>query len=172
MKKNWTEAKAFCNNIAPNAHLTSISTAFESVELNALTINTKDISSCDQIWIGAFDPQLNGQFVWSDGTPFEYSIWLTGEPNLQYQCVSSSWEKSRSWKTTDCSLENCFICEVHMNDCFNNRSGANNCCQLSDCNIDCCPNNHDRNYSTINDYTTSDDGADWDYDGARHDHNC
>uniref|UniRef100_A0A914VHG4 Uncharacterized protein n=1 Tax=Plectus sambesii TaxID=2011161 RepID=A0A914VHG4_9BILA len=115
-KKNWTEAKAFCNNIAPNAHLTSISTAFESVELNAFTINAEDISSCDQIWIGASDPQLNGQFVWSDGTPLEYSIWQTGEPNLQYQCVSSSWEKSRNWKTTDCSLENCFICEVHMDD--------------------------------------------------------
>uniref|UniRef100_A0A914UL42 Uncharacterized protein n=1 Tax=Plectus sambesii TaxID=2011161 RepID=A0A914UL42_9BILA len=113
-KKNWTEAQAFCNNILPNAHLTSISTAFESVELNAFTINTDNISSCDQMWIGASDFNVSGQFVWSDGTPFEYSIWQTGKPDLHYQCISSSWKRSRSWKTTNCSIENCFICEMSM----------------------------------------------------------
>uniref|UniRef100_A0A914W4W2 Uncharacterized protein n=1 Tax=Plectus sambesii TaxID=2011161 RepID=A0A914W4W2_9BILA len=110
-KKNWTQAKEHCNSMALNVHLASVSTAFESVELNALTLNTDKISSCDQVWIGAYDSLVNGTFVWSDGTPFEYSIWQTGEPNLRHQCVSSSWNTSRSWKTTDCNTENCFICK-------------------------------------------------------------
>uniref|UniRef100_A0A914VWG1 Fibrinogen C-terminal domain-containing protein n=1 Tax=Plectus sambesii TaxID=2011161 RepID=A0A914VWG1_9BILA len=77
--KNWIEAEAFCNNIALNVHLASINSEVESVELNALTFNTADSSSSDQVWIGASDSHVNGQFLWSDGRPFQYSKWQTGD---------------------------------------------------------------------------------------------
>uniref|UniRef100_A0A914VAQ0 Uncharacterized protein n=1 Tax=Plectus sambesii TaxID=2011161 RepID=A0A914VAQ0_9BILA len=113
-KKIWFDADAYCTNAAPNAHLTSITSAFENYNVDAVATSTLNASACDQFWIGGNDFNVNGQFAWADGSPWQYTNWAPGQPDLTQNCVSSSALKTRLWKTEDCGVENCFICEMYM----------------------------------------------------------
>ena len=64
-------------------------------------------------WIGLNDRHNESQFVWSDGTPYNssvYSNWKLGEPNDQAgeDCV----ELHRTqWNDNGCNKEFAYICE-------------------------------------------------------------
>uniref|UniRef100_A0A914V515 Uncharacterized protein n=1 Tax=Plectus sambesii TaxID=2011161 RepID=A0A914V515_9BILA len=114
-KKIWSDAEAFCENSAPNAHLTSILSAFEQSNIDAITCETSSVILCDQLWIGGNDFNNTNQFMWSDGRPFTYANWNQGQPDLSNQCVSAQTRTTGKWKTQPCQTENCFICESYPN---------------------------------------------------------
>ena len=72
-KKNWNDAERTCNEFG--AHLTSI----HSQEEVDFTSSLQDSSTLQQLWIGG---QRSGSvFQWIDGTTFDFTYWLTNEPN-------------------------------------------------------------------------------------------
>lgn len=59
-------------------HLTSIHSFAE----NTFVRNFADTAGqLRGVWIGLSDFAIEGTFVWSDGTPFDYANWNAGEPN-------------------------------------------------------------------------------------------
>uniref|UniRef100_A0A914W9W5 Uncharacterized protein n=1 Tax=Plectus sambesii TaxID=2011161 RepID=A0A914W9W5_9BILA len=113
-KKIWFDAEAFCKNAQPNAHLTSIASAFENANANAVVVSTSSVSDCHQFWIGGNDIDQTGQFGWIDGRAWGYANWAAGQPHLNQQCVSSAARTNGQWKTEPCGNQNCFICEMYM----------------------------------------------------------
>ena len=56
-------------------------------------------------WLGGQrDPANPVNFVWSDGTPWDYSNWVEGQPEGQgvEECVQD-WDNGNGWNHTTCS---------------------------------------------------------------------
>ena len=66
------------------------------------------------MWIGLNDRTKQREFVWSDGTPFNgsiYSIWRDGEPNDwlgKEDCVELY---NNGWNDLACSRNHYYMCE-------------------------------------------------------------
>uniref|UniRef100_A0A914XD92 C-type lectin domain-containing protein n=1 Tax=Plectus sambesii TaxID=2011161 RepID=A0A914XD92_9BILA len=78
-KRIWFDAEAYCQNAQPNAHLTTIGSAFENSNVDAIVLSTSAASNCHQFWIGANDIDQTGQFAWMDGSPWGYANWASVE---------------------------------------------------------------------------------------------
>uniref|UniRef100_A0A914WC03 Uncharacterized protein n=1 Tax=Plectus sambesii TaxID=2011161 RepID=A0A914WC03_9BILA len=121
-KATWSEAEQHCRQAA--SHLTSVTSAFETSNLNSLVQNSLLIGPLDQVWIGASGINQDDRFVWTDGTPMSYTNWRIGEPYLLFSCVSSAAGSTAKWSTENCQTKNAFICEHYMvptdrpTDCF------------------------------------------------------
>ena len=69
-------------------------------------------------WIGANDIEREGHFKWSDGSPFSFKFWWTGEPNNRgsrgpEDCVQLKQAKyRRAWNDLACSFRHPFICKI------------------------------------------------------------
>uniref|UniRef100_A0A914X5E8 Uncharacterized protein n=1 Tax=Plectus sambesii TaxID=2011161 RepID=A0A914X5E8_9BILA len=110
----WFGAEGFCTNAGSNAYLTSITSAFENADVDAIVLNTPSVSVCHQFWIGAYDSNRNGNFTWVDGKPWGYASWAPGQSDRTQPCVSSAALAKGVWKTENCGADNCFICEMYM----------------------------------------------------------
>uniref|UniRef100_A0A914WYD5 Uncharacterized protein n=1 Tax=Plectus sambesii TaxID=2011161 RepID=A0A914WYD5_9BILA len=121
-KATWFDAEQYCRQTT--SHLTSVTTAFETSNLNSLVQNNPAVGPLDQIWIGASGINQDEKFVWTDGTPMSYTNWRIGEPYLLFSCVSSTAGNTGKWSTEKCQTKNAFICEHYMvptdrpTDCF------------------------------------------------------
>ncbi|XP_073701197.1 ladderlectin-like [Garra rufa] len=49
--------------------------------------------SSTQCWAGTHDGEKEGEWLWSDGTAYDYTNWCTGEPNGSgnENCVEINW---------------------------------------------------------------------------------
>uniref|UniRef100_A0A914W1W5 Fibrinogen C-terminal domain-containing protein n=1 Tax=Plectus sambesii TaxID=2011161 RepID=A0A914W1W5_9BILA len=111
----WSDAEAFCTFTGPNAHLTSITSAFENGNVNAVVTGTWSDWGCGQFWIGGNANAQNGNFAWADDiSPWQYTNWAPGQPDFTQHCVSSMARVTGQWKTESCGVENCFICEMYL----------------------------------------------------------
>jgi len=75
-KLGWNDAEAFCqgeSQLGFTGHLASV----HSTEENDFIIE----GFGTRTWIGATDVENEGQWKWSDYTPFDYENWAVGEPN-------------------------------------------------------------------------------------------
>jgi cysteine-rich repeat protein len=72
--QTWSGAEAAC--VAWNGHLISISSddEFDMASKISDAIGTP-------AWIGLTDQAAEGQYVWTDGTPYVFKKWEPGEPN-------------------------------------------------------------------------------------------
>ncbi|XP_016402760.1 galactose-specific lectin nattectin-like, partial [Sinocyclocheilus rhinocerous] len=68
-------------------------------------------SSSTRCWIGAHDGEQEGQWVWSDGTPYDFTYWGSGEPNNlgTENCGELNWSSNR-WNDATCSTSLGYIC--------------------------------------------------------------
>ena len=110
---SWTEAEAAA--VAAGGHLASI----QSAQQNQLIIGTLGANR----WIGLNDVTTEGTFVWSDGSPVDYTNWALGEPSFNdYVYVSSD---GRWYTIGDTSLGNSFgVIEMVAEAGAPERSGA------------------------------------------------
>jgi len=66
-------------------------------------------------FLGARDWPEEGEFVWQDGTPFDYSNWSEGEPNDNAgaeDCVIFGQRNSPQWNDVYCGVYTAFVCRV------------------------------------------------------------
>uniref|UniRef100_A0A8C0Y7M3 C-type lectin domain-containing protein n=1 Tax=Cyprinus carpio carpio TaxID=630221 RepID=A0A8C0Y7M3_CYPCA len=72
--ETWIAAERNC--IALHANLASVHNEQENDFLIGLLP-----SSTTRCWLGVQDAVEEGQWLWSDGTPYDYSNWCSNEPN-------------------------------------------------------------------------------------------
>ena len=101
-KLSWENARAVC--LGFEGDLVSIKT---EKEMKFLTFKMH------AAWIGLNDRLIEGQYVWSDGTTFNSSVfnnWADGEPSkgAHFDCVET---KDGKWNDQSCSVERVYICE-------------------------------------------------------------
>ncbi|MFM7262008.1 MAG: C-type lectin domain-containing protein, partial [bacterium] len=73
----WTAAEAL--GISLGGHLVSIN---DAAEQEFVWQNFRTLGGLDRrIWIGFSDQNVEGSFVWSDGSVAKYTNWNAGEPN-------------------------------------------------------------------------------------------
>jgi C-type mannose receptor len=105
---SWTDAEAEC--VLRGGHLASVSSAHEQSVLETLLKNVNTTA-----WIGLGDSASEGSFVWSDGTPYSYTHWYTGEPNggAAVDCVSMGGGSPASfyWRDDYCTVLKRYLCE-------------------------------------------------------------
>jgi len=68
--KTWKDARDYC--LRMKADLASIHTLEENIFIGNLAVTTP-------IWIGGL--RVGSNWVWSDGSLFDYTNWILGEPN-------------------------------------------------------------------------------------------
>ena len=69
--KYWSDARTYCR--ANYYDLASIHSSTENAAVAALCP--------DDCWIGGSDAAQEGTWTWSDGTPWDYTSWMSGQPN-------------------------------------------------------------------------------------------
>ncbi|XP_068950199.1 low affinity immunoglobulin epsilon Fc receptor isoform X1 [Petaurus breviceps papuanus] len=103
--KTWSQAKFAC--VSLQGRLVSIKSKEEQAFLTQKA-NKKGS------WIGLRDLDIEGEFVWMDGSPLNYSNWSPGEPNNQGQgedCVAMRANNGR-WNDANCrGQQESWICE-------------------------------------------------------------
>ena len=65
----------------------------------------------NDIWMGGHD-FVEGDWKWTDGTPFGYTKWWHGEPNDDGQEDCMSLRIGETWNDQSCHRENKFICKI------------------------------------------------------------
>ena len=86
-------------------------------------------------WLGGrIDPGNSSNFVWSDGTTWDYTNWAKGQPSYNYgstieDCVHL-WEaghlpasEHHKWNDVPCSHERNFVCKKGTIEEKNNHTG-------------------------------------------------
>jgi hypothetical protein len=73
--KTWTEARSHCESL--NGYLVTITSEEEQNFLFDQMLR----HSGQDIWAGATDKDVEGDWRWVTGEPFEYQNWRKGEPN-------------------------------------------------------------------------------------------
>jgi len=108
--KTWNEAEAFCQQ--ENGHLASIT----SEAINQYVregMNSRDLGNT---WIGGNDIDEEGAWKWTDGSPFDFTYWNSGEPNNSggdEDCMHATGiehEVGETWNDRICSDSLSFLC--------------------------------------------------------------
>ncbi|XP_043104309.1 ladderlectin-like [Puntigrus tetrazona] len=100
----WIAAEKSCLSL--DANLASVHNKLENDFLLSL------VPSSSRCWIGGHDGVQEGQWVWSDGTPYEYTSWCPTEPNNlgTENCGEINWTSNRCWNDASCATSMPYIC--------------------------------------------------------------
>ncbi|XGW20759.1 hypothetical protein V3C99_004052 [Haemonchus contortus] len=109
-KRSWEQAEAYCES--RSGHLTSIHNKKDIAVIKSLG----DPDECKSYWTGGqcrYDT-----CSWKEGSAFNFRKIRRSHAKSAYQCIESLFEKG-SWRPSDCSKKNCFVCETSevMSDC-------------------------------------------------------
>lgn len=107
--QTWNDARDSCR--ADEGDLLSVGNKLEMDFINE--ISARFVYHRQHLWIGLNDLNEENKFVWSDGTPFNpsvYNNWGPGEPNnfLGEHCVELF---NKVWNDNICTKEFGYICE-------------------------------------------------------------
>ncbi|KTF88117.1 hypothetical protein cypCar_00026293 [Cyprinus carpio] len=102
---NWITAERNCQSL--DANLASVHNKLENDFLMSLLP-----SSSTHIWVGVHDGEQEGQWLWSDGTSYDYTNWCAGEPNNAgvENCMDINWTSNRCWNDLPCSYQISYVC--------------------------------------------------------------
>ena len=105
-KKAWLEAVQTCN--AEGAHLVSINSAAENHFVHSIVTYMDGDMQRGWSWIGFNNMTADARFVWSDGSPNNYTNWSWGKPN-EGDCAYMG--PSGKWNDIACRLELPITCK-------------------------------------------------------------
>ncbi|XP_065107446.1 ladderlectin-like [Paramisgurnus dabryanus] len=102
----WATAEIKCQ--MNGANLASVRSKVQNELLKTLITGDKST------WIGGHDGETDGQWLWTDGSPFDFTSWCANEPN-NYEgkpesCLEMHWSSSRCWNDRLCNSTAGFIC--------------------------------------------------------------
>ena len=109
-EKDWDEAEKRCNH--EGAHLASILSVKEVAFIRCL----QDASAIHKTWIGG--KRWGNNFIWVDGSGFDYANWNTGQPDNQggeencievYSDPGQSWHDA--WNDIPCDQKRNYVCK-------------------------------------------------------------
>ena len=106
--RNWENASRDC--LGYGGYLVSIASQSEM----SFIYNRSSKVWNEHYWIGLNDRRNESQFVWSDGTPYNasvYSNWYPGEPNDNGGAEDCVELYRTSWNDNGCEGEYGYICE-------------------------------------------------------------
>uniref|UniRef100_A0A8C1MW59 C-type lectin domain-containing protein n=1 Tax=Cyprinus carpio TaxID=7962 RepID=A0A8C1MW59_CYPCA len=114
---NFTDAEFNCRTKVPGAHLVSVHEEKHNDYL--LCIVKKFNPNNLRIWLGAFELFKSGQFLWVDGSNWDFQIWTRGEPNHMYtsieECAEMNWKEIGRWNDDACHVKKNYICAFKRN---------------------------------------------------------
>uniref|UniRef100_A0A671KG66 C-type lectin domain-containing protein n=1 Tax=Sinocyclocheilus anshuiensis TaxID=1608454 RepID=A0A671KG66_9TELE len=71
-------------------------------------------TSTTRCWVGTHDGEQEGQWVWSDGSTYDYTNWCSAEPNNDgvENCgeININQMSNRCWNDQPCSSQTGFVC--------------------------------------------------------------
>uniref|UniRef100_A0A8C1R8J0 Galactose-specific lectin nattectin-like n=1 Tax=Cyprinus carpio TaxID=7962 RepID=A0A8C1R8J0_CYPCA len=106
---NWITAERTCQTY--DANLASVHNKLENDLLLSL------MPSNIRFWVGAQDGEQEGQWIWSDGSPFDYTSWCSGEPNNSgnvEHCLELAYSSNHCWNDLSCSDRVAFVCAKNL----------------------------------------------------------
>ncbi|XP_043911603.1 lectin-like [Protopterus annectens] len=116
---NWNDAEVYCQNLIPGAHLASFHNI--AAEKFAQDLVYKTVRAYPFTWIGGNDQFKNRNFMWSDGSEWNYENWAIGEPNnfngRREACFQFLFGANKQWNDEPCSGSFPFICKAPKSDC-------------------------------------------------------
>nr|XP_055046134.1 galactose-specific lectin nattectin-like [Misgurnus anguillicaudatus] len=106
---NWATAEKNCQSI--DANLASVRSTVENNFLLSL------VSADTRAWIGGHDGEIEGHWLWSDGSQFDFTNWCSGQPSNNYQgspehCLEINY--NHCWNDEQCSSTMSYICAHPM----------------------------------------------------------
>ncbi|XP_050973909.1 ladderlectin-like isoform X2 [Labeo rohita] len=107
---NWITAEKNCQSL--DANLASVHNKLENDFLISLLP-----PSSTHCWVGAHDGEQDGQWLWSDGTPNDYTNWCPGEPNNSgspENCGEINFSSKSCWNDHKCSTLMGYLCAKHL----------------------------------------------------------
>lgn len=115
----WDAAEAFCGTFSGT--LTSIHD--ESTNDYVKELVNKTNFTDDTTWIGLNDLEMEGQYKWSDGTPYDFDAWAGGQPNNWAGCWLGECPQNcvaiedpmigfGGWNDFECDKEYRYICQT------------------------------------------------------------
>ncbi|XP_073724590.1 galactose-specific lectin nattectin-like isoform X2 [Misgurnus anguillicaudatus] len=109
---NWVTAEKNCQSI--DANLASVRSIVENNFLLSLLV-----SADTRAWIGGHDAEIEGQWLWSDGSQFDFTNWCSGEPdnnkhNNPENCLEINYSNNHCWNDELCSFTMNYICAHPM----------------------------------------------------------
>jgi len=109
---SWDGAKTQCQAMGMN--LASINSQTE----NDFIGNTSGSIAQGSWWVGLNDQAAEGNYVWSDGSPYTFSAWNGGEPNNSgnEDCAEFMTGNYR-WNDLPCGASRYFVCEGAASSC-------------------------------------------------------
>ncbi|XP_051731653.1 galactose-specific lectin nattectin-like [Ctenopharyngodon idella] len=109
-KFTYTYSKRNCQ--ALGANLASVHNKVENDFLLSLLP-----SSSKQSWGGGHDGEKEGQWLWSDGTAYDYTNWCPGEPNNHRRvenCLEINWFSKSCWNDVACTVSKSYVCSMGL----------------------------------------------------------
>ncbi|KAM4562374.1 galactose-specific lectin nattectin-like [Odontesthes bonariensis] len=106
--KAWIDAEHVCMGIGGN--LASIHSADENLFLSDLVKRVTGVHHL--FWVGGFDAVAEGRWQWTDGSDFNYSNWLSGQPTNhggKEHCIDINYGGG-FWNDLPCHHGRSFIC--------------------------------------------------------------
>ena len=98
---SFSEAEEYCND----HYGTNLATIYDDITND----EAWNLCTCDDCRIGLNDRNVEGQYVWTDGSPFGYTKWGPHQPNNRPRkdCVRF---EGNEWEASRCNGKRPFLC--------------------------------------------------------------
>ena len=104
-KSNWNDAEEFCKK--NGGHLASVT----SEAVDEYIAGEKEKRGLQNLWIGGSDKEKQGVWTWTDGSPWNFTNWYTGQPNSRgvQDCLRYI-NDMKEWDDAICNRMSPFLC--------------------------------------------------------------
>lgn len=66
------------------------------------------------MWIGLTNTGENGNWTWTDGSPYNYTAWMKDPTPARLDLCAYTTNKDIQWKTKKCDTEMMAMCKKNM----------------------------------------------------------